>query len=519
MTVTIPSANDNGRFTFSGTAGERVSLNVTNVSIWFSYLSFERADGSNLGGYEAVFSSGKFIGPITLPVTATYTIVIDPWGDATGSLTMSLAEVPADATGTVTLGQPQTVTLGSPGQNARLTFTGTQNQRVFVHVSSVNLTPSGSVEVVDLLDPGNVRIGGTGAIASSGDIDTKTLTTPGTYTVSIDPGGAATGTTILTVYDVPPDVTGSISVGGPPVTVTTTTPGQDARLALDGFVGQPLRLRRTGSTFATSIVKILEPDSFVLTSTGITGAYDVSLDTTLSEPGAHTVLADGAGASIGAMTLTLANPEDDAGVAGADQSPATGDDTQPSPAAPQPVSPTGPVPPGSYTTEVWSSEDTGTVDGLRVVSSTAPATSALTGVVIDGTTSDPVPGATVTLTRGSEVTSTTTDGSGAYAFINMPPGSYDIDVSKVGYGLFTLANAAFDADEKYQETASLLASDQLTDMSQRGTVSPASAGTVSASDTYPSNFRPPPTLRVAMYTVERGGRRVYSCDKDDPDLQ
>ena len=66
-----------------------------------------------------------------LPVDGTYTILLDPQGAATGSLTARLYEVPADATATVTVGGP-TSTLATPsiGQNGAWTLAGVAGQRV-----------------------------------------------------------------------------------------------------------------------------------------------------------------------------------------------------------------------------------------------------------------------------------------------------------------------------------------------------------------------------------------------------
>src|SRR5436853_7681829 len=51
-----------------------------------------------------------------------------------------------------------------------------------------------------------------------------------------------------------------------------------------------------------------------------------------------------------------------------------------------------------YSTELWTSEEVDNTTGLRVVSTTAAGTFALTGVVVDDRSSDPVSDAVVTLT-------------------------------------------------------------------------------------------------------------------------
>ncbi|HYZ77818.1 MAG TPA: hypothetical protein VE596_10650, partial [Gaiellaceae bacterium] len=62
LVVTIPSAGDTAAITFSGTAGERVSLNAFSDSILYSWFSFSGPGPSWSSGY--VFTSGKFYEPV-----------------------------------------------------------------------------------------------------------------------------------------------------------------------------------------------------------------------------------------------------------------------------------------------------------------------------------------------------------------------------------------------------------------------------------------------------------------------
>jgi hypothetical protein len=409
---------------------------------------------------------------------------------------------------------PVTVTTTESGQNARLTFSGTSGQRVFVKASDVSLMPTSSYEVVDLLNPSDVRIGGTGAISSVGYIDTKTLATTGTHSIYVNPAGSATGSTTVRLFNVPADFTAPIAFGGPPATTVTSVPGQDGRLTFSASADQPLRIWRSAITIPASIVKVLRPDGTQLASSGLVGTPDNYFDTTLPVEGTYTILVDGFQDAVGQMTIRLTHPEDDAGIPGTDQSAPTGDDTVSDPATPAPVSPSGPVPASSYTTELWSPEETGAPDGLEVVSSTADETSAWTGIAVEADDGDPVSGASVSLVRGSETTTTTTDSDGAYAFINMPSGSYRLDITSPSYGTFTVDGVTLEPDELYQETAGLMADAQWLDLSGwSGTTAPSSSSTVSATDTWPSNQRPPPTVRVALYwKTLANGRKAYSCE-------
>src|SRR5439155_19080822 len=123
----------------------------------------------------------------------------------------------------------------------------------------------------------------------------------------------------------------------------------------------------------------------------------------------------------------IADDNDQPGVASSDTSEDVVDESPDLAAAPVPMSPSGPAAPGSYSTEVKSSEEVGLDDGLKMVSSTAPGTFALSGAVIDGSTGQPVTGAIVTVTvisqlpPDSDPITFTTGSAGAFAFINVPP--------------------------------------------------------------------------------------------------
>src|SRR5262249_1550040 len=88
-----------------GTANQRMSLNLTDSTIASSGVTIFKPDGTTLVGLPVVFS-GAFIEPTVLPVTGTYTIMIDPFGTYTGSITLTLYDVPPDVTGPITAGGP-----------------------------------------------------------------------------------------------------------------------------------------------------------------------------------------------------------------------------------------------------------------------------------------------------------------------------------------------------------------------------------------------------------------------------
>ena len=198
--------------------------------------------------------------------------------------------------------------------------------------------------------------------------------------------------------------------------------------------------------------------------------------------------------------------EDNAATPEADQADEIGDDTVDDAATPQPMSPSGPASPGTYTTTLWSSSEMDANTGLYAVDSTAAGTTAFSGIVQDDSTGDAISGATVTMsylpcgTCAAVPTSTTSDAGGGFAFVNMPATTYTVSVAKSGYGTYTLLNDTYSANETYQTTVDLNASAQSYDMTGSGTKAASTVTPTPPGSAY-SHFRVPPSIRVKMYDV------------------
>lgn len=310
VTVTTTSSGQNARVVFEGTAGQRVGLVMSGVTISSSAVSILNPDGSNLVAPTSVNTSGGFISSSPLPATGTYTILIDPSGTNVGSMTLRLVSVPPDVTGTITPGGPPvTVTTVGAGQRGLLTFSGTTGQRISLKVSGVALTGGGNTVDVSIKKPDDVTLASISSISSSGAFfDLQTLPATGTYTVLVDPRDTSYGSTTLTLYDVPADITGTITPGGDPVTVTTTVPGQNALLSFNGTAGQRITLNIGGvSIVGTNVdVAIKKPDGTNLATANFVGSGGAFINTqTLPVTGAYTILVNPSSSTTGSLTFTL----------------------------------------------------------------------------------------------------------------------------------------------------------------------------------------------------------------------
>jgi len=251
-----------------------------------------------------------FIDVTTLPTTGTYTIVVDPVSTATGSLPLTLYNVPADYSGTITTGgSAVTVTITTPGQNGALTFSGTAGQRVSLQgTNGMGGQLIGCDVNVSILKPDSSVLAAATCMEGSGFIDVKPLPTTGTYTIVVDPVSTVTGSLPVTLYNVPADPSTSVTIGGASATLTTTTPGQNAQATFSGTSGQQVTVHLTSNSMGSTTAKLLKPDGSQLTST-TSSASSFNLATqTLPTTGTYTISIDPSGTNVGSITVNVTSP-------------------------------------------------------------------------------------------------------------------------------------------------------------------------------------------------------------------
>ena len=303
---------------FSASAGQRVSVNATNLAITGTgckgSLSVVDSNNVTLVTISCLSGATAFLDVTPALAAAVYRVILDPAVDDTGSATLTLYDVPADYTNTIVPGgDPVTVSISTPGQNAALTFTAVDQQRVSLNIAGGPLGVVGTCNTVKILKPDGSTVVSNGCVSNSGGfIDTQTLSPGGTYTIALDPSGTATGSLTFTLYDVPADFSGSIVPGGAAVTVPITTAGQNASLTFTATDQQRVSLNITGGPLGgggtCNTVKILKPDGSTLLTNGCVTSSGAFIDTqTLSPGGTYTIVLDPSGTATGSLTFMLYN--------------------------------------------------------------------------------------------------------------------------------------------------------------------------------------------------------------------
>lgn len=184
VSISLTRAGQRARLTFNGTANQRVSVNLTGVTIPQYTLSIVKPDGSILAS-----TGTPFLEPQTLPTAGTYAVLLDPAQAYTGNATVALYDVPADLTASLTInGSAFRVTIKVPGQQAYLTFAGTSGQAVTVRGAN-NTVGCVNVYLHDPAGGGHVVIS---PCAASFTLP-RTLTQTGKYTIQVDPVNSNVG--------------------------------------------------------------------------------------------------------------------------------------------------------------------------------------------------------------------------------------------------------------------------------------------------------------------------------------
>jgi YD repeat-containing protein len=188
VSLTIPGQM--ARLTFAGTSGQNISVNLTKGTFPFCSLNLAilNPDGSTLNSTTCV-GTGGLVSQQILPMAGTYTILLTTTDASIGSITVALYDV-TNVTGTITIGGPAVqVKLGTPGQIAKLTFSGTAAQTATVHVTNNTI----ACVTVGILNPGGTTLFSELECTSNFNLPSQTLPTTGKYTLSIVPSQADTG--------------------------------------------------------------------------------------------------------------------------------------------------------------------------------------------------------------------------------------------------------------------------------------------------------------------------------------
>jgi hypothetical protein len=311
FSLTLARPGQNARLAFAGTAGALIALQVRGVATSPAgqgiLVIVSNPDGSWLT-YTHLSGAGQTLVPSPLPVTGTYTVILEPEPAAKGAATAAM-EVLIDPGQSLPVdGATLSGAIGVTGGSARFTFAGTAGQNLGLGVSSLALTPKVETTVY-VYRPDAVQLTAYTCVAAAAGCNGNlgNLPSTGTYGILVRPAAGATGAFGATLSS---DLGGTLVVGGPALPVLLDRPGRNARLTVSGPPGQTVRLNwsavaiiggdgksvmyfnaPTGSAFASTIL-----------ASGVAGGYDLP---PLPATGNYTVFIDPQAGTTLSATLTL----------------------------------------------------------------------------------------------------------------------------------------------------------------------------------------------------------------------
>jgi hypothetical protein len=248
-------------------------------------------------------NSDHFVEPMTLTAGATYKLLLDPSGTNAGSITTTIYSVPADPTVAGALGTTSPISVGTPGQGAKLTFAGTAGHLMSLWFDTVTIgNPIFNPTVVTLTTQTGTVVTTYNLLQHNTFFEPVTLPTTGTYTLSFNPNGANTGSFNVTPYDVPADATNTAIVGGSGVTATTTVPGQNGQISFTTTSNTPVTIQYDVTSCCPANISVLlggvvvktasshnPGDSLSFTPAAGTNTYVIKVDPTVNNVGDLTI--------------------------------------------------------------------------------------------------------------------------------------------------------------------------------------------------------------------------------------
>jgi RHS repeat-associated protein len=308
--LTITTAKTVGIATIEASGGEMLSAVLKNVSITSGSAYIYTPRNTELGSGTS-FSTGKesLAEAVTLPMSGTYTIIIVPNSEYTGKVEVTpyYADTVTGSLTPTAEGSSKSTSLLIPGQRAQYTVSGTAGEEVSLKVNE--FTGFTKTLYLEWFNPEGKDIKEKG-FTGNGFMESVVFPTTGTYTLEVNPNGLNTGSLKLTAYNASA-VTGSItpSSGGESKTVTTTVPGQGAKITFSGTAGEEVSLVMSESTIKSGSVRVLTSEGSEVSESSVSFGTSTTMDGSshsfaLPKTGTYTIHITVTGEETGSVKLT-----------------------------------------------------------------------------------------------------------------------------------------------------------------------------------------------------------------------
>ncbi|MFE2599102.1 hypothetical protein ACFXCZ_21805 [Streptomyces sp. NPDC059396] len=305
----IDRIGQDGRATFTATAGQRVSLGTAASGLGgYTRMEIRRPNGSRLDFFTVPDNSAAEWDSSVLPDSGTYTIAALPDNPlATGRLALTLSRPVALAPLSAT-GDPVAVSIGRFGQNAQAAFTADAGAQLTLAVTGNTFTETVGVSV---FAPSGAAVvnGKTVAAGKSAAIELSESGLPesGAYTVILNPNKGSGGSLTLTLSE---DLAVPLAADGPSAKAEPARPGQRVRIDFTAPDTASLGFAATGNSVPQPTDVRLIPEGGTSQAVGsfAKNADGVQYLAGLTPGKRYTLLLTPGSVATGSLTLWLSKP-------------------------------------------------------------------------------------------------------------------------------------------------------------------------------------------------------------------
>jgi len=209
--VTLSRAGQVGRFTFSGTTGERWAVNLGSIATTPSGANMSvlvySPDGNALSGGSLQASSNASVNLSPLTQTGTYVVQVESQYAYAGSAQLTVVHDPTDTLTIDGVAVPENPPY--PGQNVYLSFNATAGQNLSFAMASFSTTPSSQVVNYSIYKPNGAFLT-SGFCSSAAGCHTALMNvSAGTYSITVLAPSSSSGMSFTA--SVSTDVAGALS--------------------------------------------------------------------------------------------------------------------------------------------------------------------------------------------------------------------------------------------------------------------------------------------------------------------
>lgn len=328
LSTTTPGQN--AALTFTGAAGELVSLSVSSSTFSSSTstgLRLVNPDGTAL--VSTSFSAANaFVDAVRLPADGTYTVAVNPAGVTTGSALVQVIDATTRVVEAAADGGVLRVGTQVPGQNAVVRFPLRADDRFSIVISESTYGTTTNAVRVGLRAPSGAWVLPLGRVGIGTYFDARSAPEDGVYELVVDPGSDLTGDLALAIHGFA-DAATPTEIGGPPVTLTVDHPGQTAAATFSGTAGRRVVALLDDATVSGEL-RLVSADGEELASSAYSGDLGYLDAVVLPADTTYSVVLDPVDAYTGsARVRVLEAPADLTGAITVDGVPAHGAFTGP----------------------------------------------------------------------------------------------------------------------------------------------------------------------------------------------